>query len=207
MRGLRRWAYALLFLALWVVSCVACVPGPAAPERVVPTVVRLDCPDGYGWGSGVRVGAEEVLTAAHVAECFPGSKSEVLRDVGWVAKAGEDETPTFRAPVLGERVECWGYPSDPGHEGTRGLTVTTGVVANIEAANGGPEGVQITCPVAPGMSGGPVIGADGAVVGLVVSGYVDPLGLGLMRDGWAFMEPAPFDRDAATQEPTASPTE
>ncbi len=53
-----------------------------------------------------------------------------------------------------------------------GLNVTRGAVSSLKGMGGDPTKMQITAPVQPGNSGGPVISADGKIVGVVVSRLV-----------------------------------
>jgi S1-C subfamily serine protease len=50
-----------------------------------------------------------------------------------------------------------------------GLNVTRGAVSSSLGFGGDMSGMQITAPVQPGNSGGPLLAADGEVVGVVVS--------------------------------------
>lgn len=50
-----------------------------------------------------------------------------------------------------------------------GLNVTRGAVSSQLGLGGDVSGMQITAPVQPGNSGGPVLASDGEVVGVVVS--------------------------------------
>lgn len=50
-----------------------------------------------------------------------------------------------------------------------GLNVTRGTVSSSRGFGGNLSGMQITAPVQPGNSGGPLLAADGEVVGVVVS--------------------------------------
>lgn len=47
--------------------------------------------------------------------------------------------------------------------------VTTGVISALEDIEHDDRNIQISAPIQPGNSGGPVLGQDGAVVGVVVS--------------------------------------
>ena len=75
---------------------------------------------------------------------------------------------------LGETVMALGYP----YLGTleQGLTVTGGNVSALQDINGSKDRVMISAPVQPGNSGGPLVNARGAVIGVVVS-RVDDLAI------------------------------
>jgi uncharacterized protein len=72
-----------------------------------------------------------------------------------------------KGPRLGESVVAMGYPL---HQILGGrLVVTTGVISALEDLERDDKNIQISAPIQPGNSGGPVLGQDGAVVGVVVS--------------------------------------
>ena len=75
---------------------------------------------------------------------------------------------------LGETVMALGYP----YLGTlgQGLTVTGGNVSALQDINGSKDKLMISAPVQPGNSGGPLVNARGAVIGVVVS-RVDDLAI------------------------------
>ncbi len=75
---------------------------------------------------------------------------------------------------LGETVMALGFP----YLGTldQGLTVTGGNVSALQDIDGGKDKVMISAPVQPGNSGGPLVNARGAVIGVVVS-RVDDLAI------------------------------
>ena len=66
---------------------------------------------------------------------------------------------------VGERAVVAGFPFTSGD----GFTVTTGNISAIRGPAGRTGLFQLTAPVQQGNSGGPVIGADGAILGVVVS--------------------------------------
>ncbi|MBW2253948.1 MAG: trypsin-like peptidase domain-containing protein [Deltaproteobacteria bacterium] len=75
------------------------------------------------------------------------------------------------SPLLGETVRAIGHPygaREPAGfaEGTLRWSVSEGVVSAV-----GPRSIQITAPVNPGNSGGPVIDAEGRLVGVVSRRY------------------------------------
>lgn len=135
-------------------------------------------------GSGFRVsGQGHVLTNAHVVrECTevripPGGVVEVM------AREGSSDLALLRAPAgtaravakfrqgrgirPGASVVVMGYP-------LRGLlaseaNVSTGAVSALAGPGDDRRLIQITAPIQPGNSGGPVLDAAGNVVGVVVA--------------------------------------
>ena len=67
-------------------------------------------------------------------------------------------------PLVGERVYAIGNPK--GLEGT----FSEGVVSGVRG-DGAVRHLQITAPISPGSSGGPVLNASGRVVGITVATY------------------------------------
>jgi S1-C subfamily serine protease len=72
-----------------------------------------------------------------------------------------------RGPRAGEGVIAIGFPlrgllgSDP--------IVTTGIISALAGIGNDRRSIQITAPVQPGNSGGPLLDASGSVVGVVVA--------------------------------------
>lgn len=141
---------------------------------------------GSGSGTGFVVsGQGHVLTNHHVVDSCKSVTiaadnqsypAEVLaHDEAWdlaliKTKLPGREPASFRArgkAVLGEPVIVAGYP-------LRGLLaddlqVTTGSVSALAGIRGDSRTLQITAPVQPGNSGGPLFDASGAVIGVVVA--------------------------------------
>jgi len=138
----------------------------------------------WGVGSGIVLDGGRVLTNAHnvrggeVAVTFADGRTAV----GTVAGHDIDgdlaviEADTGAAPAL-----PWatGTPAGIGmpvfavaNPGGRGLRVTFGFVSGIDRAFRGPRGVRITgslehtAPLLPGSSGGPVLDAEGRLLGI-----------------------------------------
>jgi serine protease Do len=121
-----------------------------------------------------------VLTNAHVVEgCtvlkFDGYNATVISDssdfdLALLQVDGLPETGVAQfspSPArLNSDVTVVGYPL----AGIlSGLNVTRGAVSSKMGLGGDVSGMQITAPVQPGNSGGPVLAADGEVIGVVVS--------------------------------------
>lgn len=138
----------------------------------------------WGVGSGVILGKDQVLTNAHnvrgdeVTVTFhdgrtatgqvrgsdvDGDLAVIAVDTGdasgieWVS----DGTPSIGTPVFGLA-----------NPGGRGLRVTLGFITGVERSFRGPRGRRITgsiehdAPLLPGSSGGPIVNADGQLLGL-----------------------------------------
>src|SRR5918996_2953679 len=156
----------------------------ATAEPVGPTVVGLG--GGWGRGSGVVIGEGRVLTNAHVLR---GDEVAVRRGDGEVAigrVAGLDEAldvaviavETGDAPAIawepaavedlraGQAVFALADP------GGRGLRTTFGLVTATGRSFRGPRGRRIggsiehSAPLPRGSSGGPLVDAEGRLLGI-----------------------------------------
>ena len=154
----------------------------AVAERVGPSVVGLG--RGWGRGSGVVVGEGLVLTSAHnlrdqeVAIAFADGRREsgdvagvdVDADVAVVGVDTGDapavEWAEVATPAIGAAVFALADP------GGRGLRVTLGFVASTGRSFRGPRGrrvrgtIEHTAPLPRGSSGGPLVDAEGRLIGL-----------------------------------------
>ena len=137
----------------------------------------------WGVGSGIVLGEGRVLTNAHNVR---GDQATVTFADGRTAEgsvAGHDvdgdlavievdtgEVPALpwatAAPAIGTPVFALANP------GGRGLRVTFGFVSGIDRSFRGPRGLRITgslehtAPLLPGSSGGPVLDAQGQLLGI-----------------------------------------
>jgi serine protease Do len=137
----------------------------------------------WGIGSGVVLGAGQVLTNAHNVR---GTQVRVTFADGRTAEgnvAGHDidgdlaviEADTGQAPALpwATTAPAIGTPVFAlANPGGRGLRVTFGSVSGIDRTFRGPRGLRITgslehtAPLLPGSSGGPVLDAAGQLLGI-----------------------------------------
>ena len=149
-------------------------PAPK-PAPVRPALARAST------GSGFRVSADgRVLTNAHVVR---GCAEVRVPPAGPATVAARDEAADLalingppgaaaafrqgRGVRPGAPVVVVGYPL----RGVlaAGANVSTGSVAALAGIRGDRRKIQITAPVQPGNSGGPVLDAAGNAVGVVVS--------------------------------------
>ena len=154
----------------------------SAAESAGPAVVGLG--RGWGRGSGVVIGAGRVLTCAHNLR---GDEVDVVfadgrREPGRLAGADPDadvaviEVDTGDAPAVewGEATAAaLGAPvlalANPGG---RGLRVTAGFVSSAARSLRGPRGrrvrgaIEHSAPLPRGSSGGPLLDAEGRLIGL-----------------------------------------
>ncbi|MFH1469170.1 MAG: serine protease [Pseudomonadota bacterium] len=199
---------ALLALSLLLTSAIAQEDAPATARAVPPVERWLDSVvllvTGPAWCSGVVVDAEGTVATAY--HCVAnGRRPQVrLRDgrrfVGRVtALSHRDDLALLSVPALagavpplvvraapalrGEAVWALGHPYAPQEEGSPLLAGTLlwsaahGVVSGI-----GERLVQVDAALNPGNSGGPVVDAEGAILGIASRR--------LQADNIAFITPA-----------------
>jgi serine protease Do len=138
----------------------------------------------WGAGSGIVLGEGRILTNAHNVR---GDQVTVTFADGRTAEgtvAGRDidgdlaviEADTGAVPALPWAADTSAQIGQPvfavANPGGRGLRVTFGFVSGIERTFRGPRGHRIagslehTAPLLPGSSGGPVLNADGQLLGI-----------------------------------------
>ena len=153
----------------------------AVAERVGPAVVGIG--DRWGRGSGIVIGDGLVVTNAHNVRGDRVTVSFADGRVEEAAVSGVDvdgdlavlsvDTRGASAPewaaeaaVVGSAVFALANP------GGRGLRVTFGMISGTERSFRGPRGrriagsVEHTAPLARGSSGGPLVDAEGRLLGL-----------------------------------------
>jgi S1-C subfamily serine protease len=137
-------------------------------------------------GTGFVIGETRALTNHHVidgcqrltARNAAGKvssatieASDARRDLALLAiPANTGPVLTFRdSPALarGEQVITYGFPLSGVL--SSGPTLTTGDVSALAGLRDNPLHIQISAPVQPGNSGGPLLDARGRVIGVVVS--------------------------------------
>jgi serine protease Do len=153
----------------------------AVAERVGPSVVGI----GERWrgGCGVVIAQDRVVTNAHNvdedgATVLIGGDAIDARLVGLDADGDVAvlEVPTGDLPALvpgASAVPSIGTPVVAvGRASNGGIRATVGFVSAVDRAFRGPRGrrvsgaIEHTAPLAPGSSGGPVVGLDGTLLGL-----------------------------------------
>lgn len=149
---------------------------------------RTDAPEGvksvqHSYGTGFYVSSNgDILTANHVvAGCRTLTTEDghsvqvVSRDASadlalLSADVKPDQVAVFRsgpAPRIGDTVVTFGFPL-PGILSSKG-NVSTGILSASSELQNDIRFVQISAPVQPGNSGGPVFDTSGHVVGIVVA--------------------------------------
>lgn len=152
-------------------------------ERVGPSVVGVV--DGWSHGSGVVVGKDRVLTNAHNIRA---DEMTVAFGDGRTARAtvrgvdADGDLAVLEAETGSASAVEWA-PESPAvgvgqpvfaisNPGGRGLRVTFGIVSGTSRSFRGPRGRRIsgslehTAPLLPGSSGGPVVDAQGRLLGI-----------------------------------------
>jgi serine protease Do len=154
-----------------------------AARDVGPAVVGLG--RGWGLGSGVVIDQGQVLTSAHnlrreeVAVSFPDGR----REPGELAGADPDVDLAVISVDTGEAPPVAWEPAEDGpglgsavialaNPGGRGLRATPGFVSSERRSFRGPRGRRIhgaiehTAPLPRGSSGGPLVDAEGRLLGI-----------------------------------------
>jgi S1-C subfamily serine protease len=164
-------------------------PAAAAPARPAPASpgVRPNPNAGRASGTGFVVAPDRVLTNQHVIDgcnrvlvraaddrwlaATPPARVDRERDLALLAVPGDPGPPlAFRGqPEIrrGEGVVTYGFPLSGLL--SSGPTLTTGEVSAMAGLRDNPRQFQISAPVQPGNSGGPLLDRQGHVVGVVVS--------------------------------------
>ena len=159
----------------------------------LPSTVLLEMEDSngqpHGVGSGFLIEGGEIVTNLHVVEkAYKGSAklfnlTERYEIAGYTAldvnndliilriKNHQDQTIVEKVPLRlgdsdvvrqGETIYAVGNP-----EGLEG-TISDGIISGIRMLNTGHKRIQITAPISPGSSGGPVLNTNGEVIGVSV---------------------------------------
>ncbi len=179
----------VVLLAVFVASPVAAAKPP--PLDATPAPAQTPAPQRSGarpsaTGSGFMVANGVVMTNAHVvngcarmtARNATGATvaarvraTDTRRDLATLVVPADFAPPlAFREspPVRrGESVITYGFPLTGLL--SSGPTLTTGDVSALTGLRDNPLHFQISAPVQPGNSGGPLLDAQGNVVGVVTS--------------------------------------
>jgi hypothetical protein len=167
-------------------SLAAAYDGKQLAGHVLPQVVTIRLYDAgageSGLGSGFRIGNGEIVTNAHVVAGAAWAEiSTVDGDLIGVAAYAvlldtENDLAVLRVPGDSSAglmlsaydaeigTDIWAFGAPLGLEGT----VSTGNVAAMRTVDE-RRLMQITAPISPGSSGGPVVDGSGMVVGVVTS--------------------------------------
>jgi S1-C subfamily serine protease len=165
---------------------------PPEPQRITDTGLDL-LPQPASSGTGFGISREgHVLSNQHVVDgcrrvvvTGNGSANDVVvvatdeaNDLSLLRlKSPLSSVLTFsesERPRLGQEVVVIGYPLRSIL--TPSVSLTTGVVSALSGPGGDTRLLQITAPVQPGNSGGPLLDSSGNVVGIVTS-TIDALGV------------------------------
>lgn len=158
-------------------------------QKTFPSVVMIVTSDASGQplalGSGFLVGDGEIATNLHVIEGAAAARIKLIGQSETYSAAGvlgADTTADLAlikvnglsaAPLqlresgeatVGEQVFAVGNP-----EGLEG-TFSQGIVSGLRTVST-DKLIQITAPISPGSSGGPVIDSTGRVIGIAVATY------------------------------------
>lgn len=165
-------------------------------ERTVLVYRSCEKKSENGWGSGVIIDGNKVLTAEHVVDDLEGCEILIKRgDEPFYYSAIEKEdkrldlallvvahdygvTVSFARSKLGEAITVVGYPTQLIDRSKLYLSVLYGYIStkNILSAGENRYVDRISAPIYFGNSGGPVFNSVGQVVGIISSGHMDVQG-------------------------------
>lgn len=196
MRNVRALLVGAIFSAVAVVGAYAFNVGHRVHTEASTVIVAVE---GQGHGSGVYVGAGQIVTAAHVAKMATDGKMKITNSSGSVASATvlwfdevsdvgllkldapfvdvkaaklACETPDVK---VGDHIEVIGAPLNMTWIHTWGRVA--GKVASRESAGDSKqENFIADITIAPGNSGGPAFTDNGNVAGIASAIAVAPLG-------------------------------
>ena len=165
---------------------VSIAPAPAhvpAPRQQTQTFAPPPVPRVVSTGSGFIVGAGSIVTNHHVVEdcatvsvrfgnsISPAKVSAVTvrNDLALLTSTRPFGYPAAirNGAALGEDVTVSGYPLSGLL--SNDLIVTSGQVNSLAGLANDPTMLQVSAPIQPGNSGGPLLDRSGAIVGVVVS--------------------------------------
>ena len=162
--------------------------GKPAPLGALPALRNPSPPEGQpnATGSGFLVTDGGVMTALHVVDSCKRVamrnaegqrvsanvvRTDKSRDLALLrVPAGFGPALTFREEPgleLGESVVTYGFPLSGLL--SSGPTLTTGSISALAGIRNNPIDLQISAPVQPGNSGGPLLDAQGHVIGVIDS--------------------------------------
>jgi serine protease Do len=150
---------------------------PAVTEPPIAETAPTEKSSGTGFSvsaDGFVISNNHVVDGCHSIE-VDGVPSKVIGtdasfDLSLLKMDGQHDRPFAQfaqsPAALNSDVTVAGYPLS---DLLGGLNVTRGAVTSVKGLGGDGTNMQISAPVQPGNSGGPVVNAFGAVVGVVVS--------------------------------------
>ncbi|HEY6803524.1 MAG TPA: S1C family serine protease [Pyrinomonadaceae bacterium] len=163
-------------------------------RQTLPAVVLIDCDEGGGnhsLGSGFFITPDTIVTNYHVVkDMIRGEARTVLggraKRIWQISVRGFDEDSDLallrvsvneaekmlvlslakNLTVVGDTIYAFGNP-----EGLAG-TISPGIVSGLRSFKSGKR-IQITAPISPGSSGGPVVNTRGEVIGIAVGSLTE----------------------------------
>ncbi len=154
----------LAAIALTTVSGITFAQSSGTAFVVAPGLLVTNNHVIEGCGA-VEVIASDGRRPATVVDSVQQIDLALLRVYG--LRGGVASLRTKSATLLGESATVFGFPLGGALSSTGNFT--TGVVSSLRGLRDAAGEIQITAPVQPGNSGGPVLDRSGAVIGVVQS--------------------------------------
>jgi S1-C subfamily serine protease len=176
-------------------------PGPNVAALEKPQQLDLDGLAYRGNGSGFFISAEgHVLTNHHVVDGCPvlgAMTADGIYGATVVAadadidlaiiqadnKRSKQAAFANRLPEAGDDVYAIGFPL---FDEFFDIKITDGIVSGLSGFDGDRRFIQMTAPIQPGNSGGPLVDAAGLVVGVIESKRKGEVAEGVVAEGVGF---------------------
>lgn len=150
----------------------AAAPSPSPPPPPTPSIASS--------GTAFRIASGQFVTNHHVINSCAALKingkmggqvaaSDPIKDLALVSIANDQgDSASIRTTriQLNESITAAGFPLEGAFSG---IAITNGTISRLSGLRGDTGEVQISAPVQPGNSGGPLLDTAGNVIGVVSS--------------------------------------
>ena len=160
---LRQFFFAFAFVLTTAVSFAQQVTGTAFAIAPGLLITNQHVIDGCG---DIDLIAPDGRRPAELVDSVQQIDLALLRVYG--LRGGIASLRFSNAVQLGEPITVFGFPLSGSLSSTGNFT--SGIVSSLRGFKDAAGEIQITAPIQPGNSGGPVLDSSGAVIGVVVSG-------------------------------------
>jgi S1-C subfamily serine protease len=168
----------------WIDNTINVTAPKLTPPQILTPPVTVASPPSSGLqassGTAFRIANGQFVTNHHFIEGYTSLKvggfqngrvlaSDTINDLALIAitnDSGEIASIRTTRTQLNEAVTAAGFPLQSVFSG---IAITNGTVSRLSGLKGDTGQIQISAPVQPGNSGGPLLDSAGNVIGVVSS--------------------------------------